>query len=906
MSERSGIRRFFRLPSSPRTVARDIDEEIAFHIEARTSELVAAGVSPDEARCRAEHEFGDVAAARSELASIDRVTLRRERRAAGWDALLQDTRIALRSLRRSPAFTLTVVLTLALGIGVNAAMFGITDRLLLSAPPHVANGEALVRVLYEYTPGEGPQGGERVVNANFPYPDYGVLRSVEAFSEVGAFFVTSAVLGRGERAAELRLALATASFFPLLGVQPVLGRFFTEAEDRVPRGERVVVLSHALWQDLFGGDAAVVGSTVEIDHSRYEVVGVAPRGFNGVNLEPVHAWVPVSAVSPDMAGDEWYDFRGMHYLQVVARLRAGVSEAVARAQASAVFVAANEPRFAGDSTAKVLTGSVVAARAPAPTGGGTPQRSGRIALWLLGVSLLVVAIACMNVINLLLARAMRQRREVGVRLALGMGRGRLVAQAATESLLIALLGAASGLLLAHWGGHIARAALLPDVEWAGSPVTGRVVAFTVGIALACALFATLAPALHSARGHVTALLGPGGRSTYRTSRLRTGLVALQAMLSVLLLVGAGLFLRSMHETGRIALGFDQNRVAAVTWHTSGLEWEAERVLSLYNASLERVRALPHVETAALSVTEPLWSRIYGFVRLPGIDSVAGVREVIYSSVSADYFRTMGTRMLQGRPISDADVHGSPAVAVVSETLARLLWPHENAVGRCFMTSTQPDAPCREVVGVVEDIRYSGVLDEPSLMYYLPLAQAARRGTMRSLLVRFSGDPASGIGAVRTALHALEPGLPYVRATLLRERVAPALMPWRLGAAMFTAFGVLALFLATLGLYGVVAYDVAQRRRELGVRVALGARAATLLRMVLGHAARVVILGLLVGMAIAGFGARWIQPLLFEVSARDPAVHAAVAALLLVIALCAAALPAWRAARVQPTEALRDD
>jgi predicted permease len=901
MNDDSRIRRLFRLPSTESTVARDVDDEIAFHIEARATDLMACGYSAEDARRIAEREFGDVAGARSELASIDRVTVRRERRASWRDALRQDAVLALRGMGRDRAFTLTVVVTLALGIGVNSAMFGITDRLLLSAPPHVVDPDNVVRVLYEHS----PVAGERVRSAALPYPDYALLRSVGAFAETGAYFPTMAVLGVDGVSTEIRLGQATATFFSLLGVQPAHGRFFRAEEDAVPRGLPVVVLSHALWQSRFGGDRRVIGSMVDIDNGRYEVIGVAPRGFNGIELQPIDAWVPVSAVGRLMGGEEWYAFRGLHYLRAVARLRDGVEAAAARAQASAVFVAGNAERFAGDTMAKVLFGNVIAARAPV-TERSSSQRSGQIALWLLGVSLLVVLIACVNVTNLLLARGMRRQRAIGVRIALGIGRARLAAQTLTETLLISLCAAVLGLVLAHWAGQLARGILLPDVEWTGSPVSRRVVLFTAASALLCALLASLAPALHAMRTSVHTLLGPGGRSTYRGSRLRSGLVALQATLSVLLLIGAGLFLRSLREAGRIALGYEPDRVVAFSYHNRGLDWNRERTLALYDASLQRVRSLPQVEAAALSITEPLWSMLWGFLRVPGLDSIPTTRAIISTSVSVDYFRTVGARVLQGRAFTPQDVTGTASVALVTESLARLLWPRESALGKCIITSAEQGAPCREVVGVVEDTRYHAVLEEPALMYYLPLAQVPGRGSMRGLLVRMRGDIDAGIRGVREALRSLEPNLPYLLATPLQDRVAPELMPWRLGAVLFSAFGALALALAGLGLYGVVAYDVAQRRREVGVRMALGARAANVLRMVLGDAVRVIVSGLVTGVVAAVVAARWVEPLLFHVSARDPLVHAAVAGVLLVSALVAATLPAVRAARLQPTEALRDD
>ncbi|HEX2166936.1 MAG TPA: ABC transporter permease, partial [Longimicrobiales bacterium] len=469
--------RFFRLPASESTVAREIDDEIAFHIEARVEELVAEGLPAEEARRRSELEFGDVASARAELASIDRVMMRRERRAAWWEAVWYDLRLAVRGMRRSVAFTATVVLTLALGIGVNAAMFGITDRLLLSPPPHVAEADDVVRVLYTRTPpSSGPTTSDMMA-----YADHSVLSGVSAFSSVAAYTgAATTIMGRRESAVELKLMRVTASYFPALGVRPVRGRFFTPEEDAGPRGERVLVIGYDLWQDRFGG-ADVLGTSVDIDNESYSIIGVAPSGFNGIDLSPVDAWAPISTVGADIVGDEWRTSRAASWLRIIARLRDGIGRNVAEQQASAAFVAANE-RLADDTTAAVLLGSVISARAPA-VGTGAPQRTGRIALWLLGVSLLVLIMACVNVANLLLARGMRRRREVGVRVALGVTRLRLAGQVLSETVIIVLIGTVLGLLFAHWAGRAAGSMLLPDVDWGRTLLDRRMLAFAAAAAL---------------------------------------------------------------------------------------------------------------------------------------------------------------------------------------------------------------------------------------------------------------------------------------------------------------------------------------------------------------------------------------------------------------------------------------
>jgi predicted permease len=909
MGRIDGLRRLFRLPASADTVTREVDEEISFHLENRASDLEARGLTRAEARRRAEEEFGDVRAARAELVAHGRAAVRRSRWAAWWEAVMQEVRLAVRGLARAPGFTAAVVVMLALGIGVNAAMFGLADRLLLSAPPHVQDADGLVRVLQESTP---PWTGELTASASLAYADYADFRdAVPGFADVAGYTHSSfSVLGRGLESTELRVVGTTASYFPLVGVSPAVGRFYSAAEAREPRGDDVVVLSDGFWRGRFGGDPQILGRELEIDNRVFTVIGVAPRGFHGIDLEPVDAWIPISATTQATQTPDWPSVRWMTWVRVVARMAPGVAPGVAASQATSAYLAAEEyqERFADDPTARILTGSVIAARAPS-VGQGIPQRSGRIALWLLGVSAVVLLIACVNVANLFLARGIRRQRETGVRLAMGIGRRRLAGGVLAETLLIAALAGALALVFAHVGGQLARVVLMPDFEWAGNPVDRRVLAFAGLVAMGSALFAGLLPALGAARSDVRSLLALGGRGgTYRRSPLRSGLVALQATLSVLLLVGAGLFVRSLHNARTVELGYEPDRVAMFTWHTTGLDWPASRVHEVYDASLERVVALPHVEAAGLSLTSPMWSAMGAVLAVPGRDSVPtppGMAGFLYDAVSPDYFRAMGTRIVRGRGFTEADGAGAAPVVVVTQAFADWVWPGEDAIGQCVVHVQGTEPPCREVVGIVENIRYRNIEARPDAMLFRPLAQGPPF-PLRILTVRTPGEPERSLAAIQAALVGMEPGLPPLNARLLRHRIEPQLQPWRLGASLFTSFGVLALLLAALGLYGVVAYDVAQRRRELGVRAALGARARNMLALVFGDAFRVVGLGLLAGLALALWGAPRLEALLFDVDGRDGPVFGAVVGLLIAAAALAALVPGIRAVRVEPAEALRDD
>jgi putative ABC transport system permease protein len=901
MSRIRGLRRYFRLPPMESTVERDVAEELAFHLETRVDELVARGMDEHGARAQAAREFGDLAAARAEITALDRQTLRRSRRAGVLDALQWDVRYALRMLRRQPGLTFSVVVTLGLGMGANAAMFGITDRLLLRAPPHVVDADRVQRVFFRQTFSWAGQ----VTQPSTGYADYASMRDeLSGVASVAAWFPTRASLGRGQEAQEVRRVIATPSFFTTLGVRPLLGRFYTDEET-----DAGVVLSHGFWQRHFGGDAGVLGRTLRIGNATYTVVGVAPRGFTGADLDPVDVWVPFAVAGEEIAGDTWASMssHNIRWVRTLVRLRPDADVVAVEAHATALQSSLNPEGFGRDSTARVVLGPVVAARGPA-VGAGMEQRSARIALWLSGVSAMVLLIACANVANLLLARAMRRRREISVRLALGVGRGRLAAQMLVETLLLAVAGGALGLLLAHWGGAAARALLLPDVTWESSPVDARVLVVTAALVLLSTLLAGLAPVAHALRGNLAQTFRGGTRAgTYDRSRLRTLLLAAQATLCVVLLVGAGLFVRSLHNVRGLDMGFDADRVIVLHWDASAIALSrAEREL-LYERAHERVRQLPQIADAAVAMTIPFWSSISAALHVPGVDSIPVPADggPYYNAVTPEYFRTTGTRIVRGRTFTDRDVEGSGRVAIVSETMARTLWPGEDALGRCIHVGGR-DEPCSEVIGIAQDARRQTIEGGPVLQYYLPLAQRQTDASLRALFIRVQRNTATSMLPIHQAVQSLAPDLPHAQLQLLQDLVDPQIRPWRLGATMFSVFGLLAVVLAAIGLYGVIAYDIAQRRQEIGVRVALGAGMRQVVTLVLAAAARVIVIGVPLGLLAALLAGSSLEPLLFQVSARDPATLAAVSLLLVVISFAAALVPARRALRIDPATALREE
>jgi predicted permease len=892
-----GLRRFFRLPPSPETVAREVDDELEFHLRMRIEELERAGRSSEEARAEALRRFGDVGAARSELRDIDRIHLRRRRRAAVWDRIRQDIRFALRSAARRPGFAAVVVLTIGLGIGANAAMFGLIDVLLLRAPPHVEGAERLGRVHLTRT---FRSGGTFTNTATTSADFIGLRDNARMLDGVAAFFSSTATLGRGPEAESVRRVLASGAYFDLLGVRPRLGRFFGEAEDQLPSGSPVAVLSHGFWQRQYGGRADVLGEALSIGEQRYTVIGVAPAGFTGAQLEPVDVFLPLSAGAAEMAGAQWPGDRNLVWLRVLVRLAPGATAEQASAELTSLYVAANEETLGDDPAAGASIVSIVPGHDP------VNAESVRVALWLGGVSFLVLLIACANVANLLLGRAMRRRAEVGIRMALGVGQRRLATLLVAESLVLAVAGCVVGLLLTWATGGAVRGLLLPELPWDGGAVDVRVAVFAAVMALIVALATALPPALQSLAVDVTGALKSGPREgTLQRSRTRGALVLVQATLSVVLLVGAGLFVRSLQNVRSLDLGTDAGRVLAIGWPNlwnSGYS-AAERE-AIFADARERLAALPGVEDAAVAMTVPFWSSASSELSVPGLDSLpeAPGGGPYVNGVTPEYFRTVGTAIVGGRGFRASDVLGAPRVAIVSETMARVLWPGEDAIGKCIRVGADT-VPCSEVVGIAEDVRYS-LSGPPVMLYYLPMAQRQRSIGLRALFVRTSGDPASVLGPVREAAQRVRPDLPYAEIRLLSDIVEPHVRPWRLGATLFGGFGALALLLAALGLYAVVAYAVAQRTQELGVRVAIGASAYDVVRLVLAQSLRTAVAGIAIGLAIAWVAGSAVEPLLFEQSARDPIVLGTVAVILLAVGILASLVPVARALRIDPVLALK--
>ena len=897
-----------RLDRGAAGIARAVDDELRFHFEMTVRDLMNNGMNPDDARREAERRFGDIQRTRQHLAEIDRVRAGQQRRAEWWSGFAQDLRYAWRGLRLKPGFALGVIVTLGLGIGANAAMFSIVDRLLFRPPSYLIAPERATRFYFGRT-----YRGKEDVSSYMGYRSYLDLReNTTSFDAMTPFYVNEIAVGLGESTREMKVAMSGVDLWRMFDVKPVMGRFFTAQEDVPPDGTPVAVISYGFWQTQFAGRADVLGQKIDIGPRKYTIIGIAPTDFTGFSPEQVVAFVPMSA---QMSGggfggpkEKWYDTYHMTWFETFARRKPTVTAAAAQADLTRGYQLSFRKQLVadGDSTQKrfalvrphAIVGPVLHDRGPNETS------DAKVATWLVGVTAIVLLIACANVANLLLARALRRRREIAVRVALGVSRGRLLMQLVTESLLLAVFGGALGLAIASWGGRAMRAILLGKTSDVGSTLGDPRLLGTVAVLAAISgLLSGIAPAFGAMRGDVAAALKAGSREgVMQRSRMRTALLIAQAALSVVLLVGAGLFMRSLMNVRNVRLGYDADKLLWVGLNYRGVKLDSIQSSMLRDQLLAKAQTIPAVEHAAKALTVPFWMTWQVELFVPGIDSVSRLGNFTLQAGGPDFFATMGTRLLRGRGFTPGDIENAPRVIVVGESMAKKLWPSEDAIGKCVKVDAD-SVPCSTVVGVAEDVR-RGSIAETEMHYYLPVAQF--HPNQAGLFIRVHGSPEDQSEALRRAFQALMPGVSYVTVTPMSAIVAPEIRSWRLGATMFAIFGGLALVLAAIGLYSVIAYNVAQRTHEMGVRVALGAQVRDVVSLIVREGLRVVLPGVLLGSLIALAAGRWIAPLLFQVSPKDPPVLIAVVATLTLTAIVASLVPALRAARVDPNMALRAD
>ena len=874
-----------------------LEEELSFHREAIERDLIARGHSPAEARDAARRAMGNE-------------TMMREASRAVWlwpslEATWQDAKGTIRGLRRSPAFTAGVMLTFALGVGANTAMFSLIDRLMLRPPPLLRDAASAHRVYLYRTAGNGIEGttGGQVAR----YAD--LARFTNSFSAVAGHELRRLAVGVGQDARELRVAIVTANFFEFFDAPPAAGRYFVPEEDAPPAGAPVAVLSYAAWQNRYAGSADAIGARLQIGAVVYTIIGVAPERFVGLwPFTPPVAFIPVAPFAASVIGSDWpTTYTSSFGLETLVRRRPGVTVDVASADLLQAFLRS----IRAESDDEVRAEERIAAIRPRALAGPVllergPERSdvARVATLLGGVTVIVLLIACANVANLLLARALNRRREIAVRLALGVGRVRLLSQMLTESMLLAVAGSALGIAVAVWLSATLTASFLPGSE--RPPVAGdpRTLGFVVIVGLAVGVVSGLLPLWQARRLTITDDLKSGARTgTYQRSLARSVLLVGQGALSLVLLVGAGLFVRSLRNVADVPLGFDADSVLMVETEMRDVMLDSVQAVALRRRLLAAATTVPGIEHATLRRSEPFGGMSAGPLHVAGIASTQQFGRFERNAVSEDYFRTMGTRLLRGRGIERRDVAGAPLVMVIGASMGKVLWPGQDPLGKCVRIGSVNTVPCTYVVGVAEDIQIRSFEAETRLFYYyVPSAQwDPHEG---GLFVRTSGNPRRFIEPLRRRLQEEMPGSSYVTVERLGQLVEQESRSWMLGATVFTAFGALALLLAAVGLYSVIAYSVAQRKQELAVRVALGATASNVMRLVVGDGLRFAVSGVVVGGALALLAGRWIAPLLFHQSPRDPVVFGSVAAALLVVAILASAIPAFRGARADPNLALR--
>ncbi len=876
--------------------AEELESHLALHIE----DNLRAGMSPEEARRQALIKLGGVTQVQE---------LHREQRGVPMlETLWQDVRFGLRMMRKHPGFSLIATLTLALGIGANTAIFSLANAFLLRSLP-VPQPQELVAI------GRGDGLGEPL-----SYPDFVALRARnEVLSGLAAAHFAEVSFGNGSRSEILRGELVSSDYFDVLRVRPVLGRGFAPEEER--SAQPVVVLSHGIWQSRFGGDPSVIGRTITLHRQRYTMIGVAPAGFNGMTeMFRTDVWLPLSMLSqarpmfaPSLSN------RHDQLFGAIGRLKPGVALAQARVALEAInqqLERAEPP----PATRQRDPNEDRSLKLDHPQGIGLPhfRRRAQLATALLFVVVgIVLLIACANVANLLLARAAARRKEIAVRLALGASRFRLVRQLLTESVLLGLLGAGGGLLLAFWLNRVLMSLQPPVPESWGLRIDLQldvtVLGFTLLLALVVSLVFGLMPALAASKPDVVQALKDetgvqGRRGFFRRFNLRNALVVGQLAVSLLLLVIAGLFIRSLQQMQKVDPGFQTENRLALSFNLEQEGYDEARGREFTRQLLERVRTLPGVQSATLTNFLPL-----GFMGLAEpivIDSraIPPTHDLPFAAahiVGSDYFRAIGTTLVRGRDFTPQDTASAPAVAIINETLARRFFPNEDPIGkRLRIGNPQFNPPPREIIGIVKDTVVRSIGEEPFMVTYRPLAQ--QHSAFMTLLVHTADNPKALLPAVRREVQRLDENLPAQEIKTLDEIVAFAFWPMRMGAGLVGGFGLLGLLLASIGLYGVMSYAVAARAHELGVRMALGAQTNDVMALIVRQGLTLSLLGVGGGMLLATAVTRVLQRFLFGIGATDLVTFVGVALLLTIIALVACWIPARRATKVDPLVALRHE
>ena len=882
----------------------DVDDELRFHFAQRVEEFEGCGATHEEALAAARSRFGDLATVRSELVSIDQRLVRRNNARIWGDNVLQDIRYAVRSLRRQPAFTLAIVVTLGLAVGANVTVFSLVDALFFRPPAGVVDPPS-VRRIYAFHPNlEGIVSG-KPVGDRFSYPDFRSMQeATRGFARVAIDLPNdSADIEFKQSTTIAGVSYATAELLPMLGVRMEWGRTFSEADDDVNSPAAVAVVSSSLARRMFADSTDPLSATIRVNGKPLRVIGVVAGPFSGLDVSATDVWIPFSNRAHIEPNDPvpWYARRDS-YVQLIVRLLPGVDAGAFEARASTAYQRGHDVKARAYMNAHIIAGPLPEARGP-----GNLSREELIAPRIAGVAVLLFIIACANVANLLLARAWTRRREFAVRAALGISRARLGMLVFLEALVLAVSAGMFALVVGHWGGSLVRTQILPRVRWADAVLAPRIMVFAALVTFLSALLAGAAPALIVSANSADTLRSGTQHASGRRSRLRTTLIVVQTALAVVLVVGAFLFDESLRNVRRVDLGYDSNRLVVGSVYFPDRQRHVERG-ALLSELAHRIGAAKGVAGAVATYGGPLdsWTQI-SLYRADADSSQPITDAPNFVGVGPDYFTVTGTRILQGRPFQRSDRAGSEPVIIIGEGMAKQVWPNRPAIGQCLRPRA-PSRPCYRVVGVAKDAHELRIINsQAETQYYFPLEQLpyAEIGPTTIIVRAGTASPDDIAENLRRMLRETFPTA-EPRATSMTRSLEPQMRPWVLGARIFATLSGLALLVAMIGVYAMASFEARQRTREIGVRIALGAQSSNVISLLVRQETIVVCVGVICGALVALAAGRYVGSVLFGVAPSDPAALVGASAILLVSAAVASFIPSWRATQVDPVVVLRDE
>jgi predicted permease len=877
----------------------ELDDEIRLHLAMEVEENVSNGMDPEQARRAANQAFGHVGLAKDDSRSAWMYR---------WiEDLGKDLRFGVRMLVKNRGFTAIAILSLALGFGLNTTIFTVVNAILLNPLP-VRDVGRLVSLDNVDTKTKFTQARAEKLGMSFPnYQDF--RRQNEVFTDLATWQQIPLTWSGGAEPRQVQGYIVSANYFDVLGLNPVAGRFFLPDEDTKPNSNTVAVISYALWTNKFGADPNIVGRTMNLNATPFTIIGIAPRGFKGtISLAPTEqVWIPTSMYAQVLAGFFSDNFNDRRFLAMntFGRLKPGF--ALPQAEASLKTIASRlETEYPKENGGRNVA---LTSLAEAAVGVNNHEQFALASAMMLGAVGLVLLIACANLANLLLAQAARREREMTVRAALGAGRSRILRQLLTESTLLSLAGAVIGLVFAYWGRGILwsyRPSFIAqnDVDLA---LDSHVLLFTLGIALLTGALFGAVPAIKASAPDLADTLKAGGRGNsvgWRSNPMRSLLVVFETALAMIALIGAGLFIRSQQNAQRIDPGFESEKLFMMAVDVGALHFTEGQAQEFYRAAAERAATAPGVQSATVASNFPVGGGLGRTVFPEGQDETTGYRGTLtqLDSITPTFFDTLRIPVLRGRTFTDNDRKDTLKVAIVNEAMAKHFWPNEEALGKRFHFFGEPDL--RQIIAVVANTVVNQIGEDPQPVAYLPMTQGY--SPFATVQVRTTGKPEAVIATVRGQVQSLAPNLAITNVQTIHEIMSQALWAPRMGAALLTLFGVLALILAGVGVYGVLSYSVNQQRHEIGIRRALGAQEGHVLRLVVGQGLRLAVVGLVVGLALAALFTRMLASLLFGVSSTDPWTFLGVTTILALVAVVACYVPARRAIQVDPLVALRYD